>query len=64
MTEGASIDLGCVTRVCICGSETWKILATFDEDHEIATYSTEMYCAACGAKAETPLPINKPEERP
>ena len=60
VTEDAPLDLGCVTRVCICGSEAWKIWASFDEDHEISTYSTEMYCVSCGAKAQTPLPINKP----
>lgn len=55
----STVDLGVVTHVCICGSALWKILASFD-DYEIATYSTEMYCAECGAKAVTPTELDRP----
>jgi hypothetical protein len=58
-SEHVALDLGIVTHVCICGSDTWKILASFDE-YEIATYSLEMYCASCGNKAITPTPLDDP----
>jgi hypothetical protein len=54
-----SVNLDTITHVCICGSHTWKILATFD-DYEIASYSTDMYCGECGAYAIAPTPIDKP----
>lgn len=51
-----------VTRQCVCGSETFKILATFDEDYEVASYSTDMYCVECGRYWGTPTPLDKMEE--
>lgn len=59
MDEDPIIDLGMVTHVCICGSCLWKILVTFD-DFEIATYSLDMYCAECGAKAIAPTELDRP----
>lgn len=56
----SAIDLGMVTHVCVCGSDTWKILASFD-DYEISTYSLEMYCVSCGNKAVTPTPLDHPD---
>lgn len=53
------VDLGVVTHICICGNNLWKIAATFD-DYEISTYSLEMYCTECGAKAKTPTPLDRP----
>ena len=53
------IDLGVVTHVCVCGSGLWLIQATFD-DYEIATYSTEMFCAECGSRAHSPTEPDRP----
>lgn len=58
-----SVNLDMLVHTCICGSDTWKILATFD-DYEIASYSTDMYCAECNAYAITPTPIDKPGYSP
>lgn len=52
------IDLGTITHQCVCGSVLWKVLVTFD-DFEIATYSLDMYCADCGAKAIAPTPLDR-----
>jgi hypothetical protein len=56
------MDLDTITHQCVCGSVLWKVLVTFD-DFEIATYSLDMYCAECGAKAIAPTPLDRPEER-
>jgi hypothetical protein len=53
------LDLGMVTHVCPCGSDTWKVLVSFD-DYEIATYSLDMYCASCGNKARAPTLLDDP----
>lgn len=58
--EDIALDLGMVTHVCVCGSDTWKILASFD-DYEISTYSCEMYCVVCGNKAITPTILDHPD---
>ena len=55
------IDLGVTTHVCVCNGELWKVLVTF-EDYEVATYSTEMYCDGCGAKALAPTLLDKPND--
>jgi hypothetical protein len=57
--EFSPVDLGMITHVCICGSVLWKVLVTFD-DYEIASYSLDMYCAECGAKAIAPTLVDKP----
>lgn len=49
-----------ITHQCFCGSDTFKLLVTFD-DYEIASYSTDMYCAGCGAYFGAPTPIDRPE---
>lgn len=54
------VDLDCITHQCICGNNVWKICATFD-DYEIASYSLDMFCLECGAKAITPTPIDHPD---
>lgn len=58
-----SLDLTTLpaSAVCICGGTVFKILATFSADeHELETYSCDMYCADpdCGAYLNTPLPID------
>lgn len=58
--EQVALDLGMVTHVCPCGSDTWKILVSF-EDYEIASYSLEMYCVSCGNKALAPTPLDDPD---
>lgn len=57
--EDGWIDLGVITHVCVCGSHQWKIVVSFD-DYEIATYSLDMYCFDCGAKAIAPTAIDRP----
>lgn len=54
------IDLATNCTTCVCGSQQWKIWASFDEDtHEISTYSLDMFCVECNARAVTPLPIDE-----
>ena len=53
------IDLGVVCHTCVCGGELWKVLVSF-EDYEVATYSLDMYCVACGTKALAPTLLDKP----
>lgn len=53
--------LDTVVHMCYCGCSVFKILATFD-DFEIATYSTDMYCADCGTKYKTPTELDRPNE--
>lgn len=59
-SELVPLDLGMVTHVCVCGCDTWKILASFD-DYEISTYSVEMYCVSCGNKAIAPTLLDHPD---
>ena len=43
--------------VCICGSFTWLVLCSFEEeDSEISSYMLDMKCAVCGAVARAPHP--------
>ena len=55
------IDLGVVTRVCVCGSEVWLVQVTFDDDWTVGTYSLEGVCAACGATALMPTEVDHPD---
>lgn len=51
-----NVDLsGVPTEMCLCGSDTFKILVKFYEG-EIVWYTSTMYCAKCGAKATAPMP--------
>ena len=51
---------GIPSHECInCGSDTFKILAKF-EDYEIAWYTTSGYCAACGAAVTVPTLLDDP----
>lgn len=59
MSDLEPMDLGVVTHVCVCGSLQWKVIVSF-EDYEIVTYSLDMYCAECGAKAIAPTEIDRP----
>ncbi len=43
---------------CICGCNTFHILASFDEAGEIAQYFTEAKCASCGSLLRAPTPID------
>jgi hypothetical protein len=47
-----------VRHVCDCGSFVWNIKASFD-DFELATYFTDMECAACGSYAKAPTPLDR-----
>ena len=49
------IGLGPV-RECACGSNVFRILASWDEDNTIAGYDAWMYCDSCGARVEAPMP--------
>jgi hypothetical protein len=53
-TEATPLDLDMYTQTCFCGSEQWKIWVAWDNDGEIASFSKEMYCLNCDAKALTP----------
>jgi hypothetical protein len=58
--EGPSYDLtGIVTHECMCGSNLWHIVATF-EDYDIAMYFEDMQCVACGSRAQAPCPLDDP----
>lgn len=66
MPEAGSADLRGVgpTRECICGTNLWRILGSFDEDGELSFYFLDIVCAKCGAvaKAVTPELSGEPEE--
>lgn len=52
---------GIPSHACLnCGGELFKVLATF-EDYDIATWSTDGYCVACGAAVTVPCPVDNPE---
>ena len=55
------IDLGVTTHVCVCNGELWRVLVTF-EDFEVATYSLDMTCVSCGARALAPTLLDKPND--
>ena len=57
------LDLGVITHECICGGNLWKVLVTF-ADYQIATYSLDMYCFNCGAKAIAPTEVDRPLDTP
>jgi hypothetical protein len=59
MSDEPNVDLGVITHVCTCGGNLWKVLVTF-EDYEIATYSLDMYCSECGARAIAPTEVDRP----
>lgn len=43
---------------CICGCNVFHILASFDDDGEIAQYFTEAKCASCGSLLRAPTPVD------
>lgn len=55
-----SLDLDTITETCICGSNLWKIVVSFD-DYEIAMYTLTMYCYNCNARAIAPTPLDRPD---
>lgn len=59
----STIDLGVITHECICGSNMWKCLVSF-EDFKVSAYATTMYCYVCGAKAIAPTEIDDPNYEP
>ena len=46
---------GVPTHACPCGEKTFEILAVFD-DYEIALYTTDATCHACGSLITAPTP--------
>ena len=52
-----------IAHVCLCGSEVWEVLCTFDE-YQISGYYTVMHCAACGRESLAPTEIDKPGYTP
>lgn len=55
---GAAADLRDVGPVldCICGTNLWRILGSFDESGELSFYFLDIVCAGCGAVAKAPTP--------
>lgn len=43
-------------RECVCGSDLFRILASWSEDNTIAGYNAWMFCESCDAKLEAPMP--------
>ena len=41
---------------CICGTNLWRILGSFDESGELSYYFLDIVCASCGAIAKAPTP--------
>jgi len=55
-----AVDLGdMILHECICGSNEFRIIATFD-DYEIASYFTDAECLHCGSKFKCPTAIDRP----
>jgi hypothetical protein len=51
---------GLPTFACLCGGNTFKILAVFDEETRLpGWYSLTGFCAACGAAVTVPCPVDK-----
>lgn len=55
---GSAADLRDVGPVldCICGTNLWRILGSFDESGELSFYFLDIVCAGCGAVAKAPTP--------
>ena len=49
---------GIITHECICGSNLWKLVVSF-EDYEIAAYLLDMECLICGTRATAPTPLDR-----
>lgn len=57
MTEGVEVNTrGIPSRVCLCGSDTFKVLVKLDEDNEIAWYTLNGYCVDCRSAVTLPVP--------
>lgn len=55
-----ALDLGdTILHECVCGSNLWRIFASFD-DYQIATYYTDAECAVCGTWAKVPTEADRP----
>ena len=53
------LDLsGIITHECICGSNMWRLVVSF-EDYEISAYLLEMECTFCGTIATAPTPLDR-----
>lgn len=50
-----------VVQVCICGNQTFRIVATFTEEGEIGGYFTEATCYECDRWVKVPTPIDEVE---
>lgn len=51
---------GIPSRACLaCGGDTFKVLVRFDEDNEIAWYTTSGYCASCDTPVTVPTPVDE-----
>lgn len=44
------------TRECICGTNLWRILGSFDEEGDLSFYFLDIVCCCCGAVAKAPTP--------
>lgn len=50
---------GIPSHQCLCGCDTFKILAKF-EDYEVAWYALQGYCDGCGSPVTVPCPLDDP----
>lgn len=65
MQDRALLDTrGMPSRNCLCGHDTFKVLVRLDEENEIAWYSLNGYCEACGAAVTIPAPDGTPDIDP
>lgn len=64
MDEGSNINTrGIPSRVCLnCGGEIFKILVKFDDDADIAWYTTNGYCHTCHAPITVPVHGDAPNQ--
>jgi len=53
---------GIPTRVCpACDCRFFNIVASFDDEYNVATYKLEADCWNCGALITVPTPLDLPE---
>jgi hypothetical protein len=58
--SGADLrDLGPV-HVCICGSQVFNVMASFD-DYDLVWYFLDGTCVSCGALVKVPCPVDRDE---
>lgn len=47
------------TTVCPCGGDLFHVVASFDDDREVAFYLLDGLCWACGALVTLPTPVDE-----